>query len=836
MRNETIQDILSLVEQPSRYLGSEVNSIKKDPSRIKLSVALAFPEVYELATSHFGLQILYHILNSQEEIMAERVYAPAADMESRLRHSRIPLSSLESGKPMGSFDIVGFSLLYELNYTNVLNMLNLAGIPIYASQRDLSSPMVIAGGPCTCNPEPVAAFFDAILVGDGEEAILEMAEAWLRWKMEPKPDKDALLKTWSRIRGVYISSFFETKTGTTGMQTVVPLAPAYKSVTRAIVADLDGAPFPEAPIVPFGRPVHDRLRLEIARGCSRGCRFCQAGMIYRPVRERSVDTLLDQVRKALRSTGYEDLSLLSLSTGDYQCIVSLMERLMAECQSDRIAVSLPSIRAGTLTAEMMGLIRRVRKTGFTIAPEAGSQRLRSMVNKQISQDEVAATVEDAFRLGWQVIKLYFMVGFPTETQADLSAIVDLVMDLRKIRGPGGKRGRFNVSVATFIPKPHTPFQWAPQIDLAAAKERLGWLRARLNLPGFHFKWQNPETSMLEGLWSRGDRRLSRLLVAATERGCKFDGWSDSFNYRSWSEALSDTGIDIDAYTTRERDCSEPLPWDHIDTGVTKAFLKREWDRALSGQHTPDCRRGDCQSCGVCDFERIEPKLFGQRDKTAVKGSLAMTSKEKNYKLVKVVYSKVDQGRFFGHLETAKLFSRAIRRAGIPVKYSEGFHPKQKISFDDPLPLGIESRSEILYVEIPERVPTESVIEGINENLPPGLIVNGCERILKRPPGKASRTTEYSVLIEDDAHTFDEALLERFLNGPGPVLITRKRKKGEQRLDLKCMIEELALLDASRLRVKLRSESGRTVRPREVLGHVFGLPPDAVRQARIIKLA
>ena len=513
MTVDSLDDILPFVEKPSRYLGSEINIVRKDPGRVKLRFVLAFPDLYEIGTSHFGMQILYHILNADPDIAAERVFAPGMDMETILRNTGRPLFSLESRESISRFDIIGFSLLYELNYTNILTILDLAHIPFLASERSPAHPLIIAGGPCTCNPEPVAEFFDAIVVGEGEDVILEMTAAWLRWKEDARSEKESLLKRWSQIEGVYIPSFFKFRIDDRGIQTVTPRYSNYTKIRRAIVPDLDKISFPEKPIIPFGNPVHDRLRLEVSRGCTRGCRFCQAGMIYRPVRERSPEHLLSLSANSIAATGYEDISLLSLSTGDYGCIIPLMERLMARFASEHVAVSLPSLRAGTLTPELMKLIKKVRKTGFTIAPEAGSQRLRDVINKNISEKEIVDTVKDAFNLGWQVIKLYFMIGLPTETDEDLEALVGLVKKLRKIKDPNGRRGKINVSVATFIPKSHTPFQWAGQISLAESQSKINWLHHQLRLPGIQFKWQNPEVSRLEGLWARGDRRLSRLLIA-----------------------------------------------------------------------------------------------------------------------------------------------------------------------------------------------------------------------------------------------------------------------------------------------------------------------------------
>jgi radical SAM family uncharacterized protein len=508
MRVPSIQDILPRVNQPSRYLGTEFNRCRKSPAEVQLKIALAFPDMYEIGTSHFGLQILYHILNARAGIAAEQVFAPGQDMEAELRRSGKALFTLESHRSVADFDIIGFSLLYELNYTNVLNMLDLSGLALRAAERRPEDPLVIAGGPCVCNPEPMADFFDAMVFGDGEEIVLRMAEIWLSMRAGGAFSKTALLRQWSRLPGIYVPAFYTPSYDADGFQHLQAHAEAPTRIRRAILADLDGAEFPDRPVVAFGRPVHDRLRLEISRGCSRACRFCQAGMIYRPVRERSPQRLVELARKSLAVTGYEDLSLLSLSTGDYTCLAPLMQSLMNYCGRERVALSLPSFRAGTLTPQLMQLIRQVRKTGFTIAPEAGSQRLRDVINKNITAEDILETVRDAFNLGWRVIKLYFMIGLPTETEADIAAIVELVRELQQLKDLR-RRNTLNVSVTTFIPKPHTPFQWAAQSDPAASQAKIDDLKMRLDRPGMRVKWQNPHMSLLEGVMARGDRRLSQ---------------------------------------------------------------------------------------------------------------------------------------------------------------------------------------------------------------------------------------------------------------------------------------------------------------------------------------
>ncbi len=833
MSIKTIEDILPLVEKPSRYLGGEINQSKKDPDRVKLRFALAFPDLYEIGTSHFGMQILYHILNAHADIAAERVFAPGIDMEARLRSAGLPLFTLESRRPLNRFDIIGFSLLYELNYTNMLSMLELAGIPFYAADRDNAHPIIIAGGPCTCNPEPVADFFDAVIVGDGETVILQLAQTWMECNANSRPDKEALLKRWSRIEGVYIPAFFEPQYDACGFQTLVPRYADYTHVTRTIVADLDQVPFPEKPIVPYGKPVHDRLRLEVARGCTRGCRFCQAGMIYRPVRERSPESLLALGDQSLKATGYEDISLLSLSTGDYGCIVPLMERLMSRFAAENVAVSLPSLRAGTLTPELMKLIKTVRKTGFTIAPEAGSQRLRDVINKNISEAEIFATVKDAFDLGWQVIKLYFMIGLPTETAEDLKALVDLVKALRKIKSSSKFRGQINVSLATFIPKPHTPFQWAAQLSLTESEDRIKRVQDQLKLSGIKIKWQGPKVSRLEGVWARGDRRLSRLLVAAYNKGCKFDGWSDHFRFDLWESAFDEEGVDPDFYTTRARDVCEPLPWDHINTQLTKTFLSAEWENAHQGVYTADCRVDDCNQCGVCDFEQIEPLTHKSLAGNFVKARPSDIEKQATYKKLSVFYTKQDTAKYFGHLELVNIFLRALKRADIEVKFSEGFHPKPKVSFDNPLPVGIESLKERFIVTVPDYIRPQAVMDGLNAHLPAGLIITRCELAPKKTPASRHQLVRYQVTLKEDL--LEEARLNAFKHRSEAPIRLMSPKGKLKKLDLKAIVERCELVNSRQLKFTLRSEPGKTVRPFDILRHIFNLSEDQVKQATITKL-
>ncbi|HRF89841.1 MAG TPA: TIGR03960 family B12-binding radical SAM protein, partial [Desulfobacter postgatei] len=528
MHEKNYQYILNRVQTPTRYSGNEINTVKKDLSQVDLTFALAFPDLYEIGTSHFGLQILYSILNNREDIAAERFFAPAPDMEALMREKKVPCLSMETRTPLDQFDIIGVSLLYELNFTNILTLFDLSGIPFYADQRDDTFPLIIAGGPCAFNPEPLADFFDAFVIGDGEQVITRVADAVIAFKKQGDGKKKTLLRILSRIEGVYVPSFFTVSRDGEGHQVLTPLYEDHSLIRRAILTELTVEDFPISPIVPFGKPVHDRLRLEIARGCSRGCRFCQAGMIYRPVRERSLEDLLKITQTSLANTGYSDISLLSLSTGDYSQLPTLIEELLLLSQGQCNAISLPSIRAEKLTPQLMELIKSVRKTGFTIAPEAGTQRLRDIINKNLTEESIAKTVENALSLGWKNIKLYFMTGLPFEQMDDIQGIADLSQRLASKYTKG--KQMINVSVTCFIPKAHTPFQRHAQMTLEQTREKLQYLKDNLRHPKVNLKWQDPKMSLLEGVWARGDRALSPLLVKAFELGCRLDGWSDRFNF------------------------------------------------------------------------------------------------------------------------------------------------------------------------------------------------------------------------------------------------------------------------------------------------------------------
>lgn len=600
------EELLRFVDKPGRYVGNERGAVRKDPSAVALRFALAFPEVYEIAQSHLGLQILYDLLNRRTDVFCERAYAPWVDMETQLRRHDLALASLETRTPLHRFDIVGFSLQYELTYTNILTMLELGRIPLLARERDGRHPLVIAGGPCAFNPEPIADFLDAVVLGDGEEAIHDLVDAVLAWD---RRDRHELLTRLSRIEGIYVPARFTPTYHPDGrIAAIVPEDATRPVVRKRVVRDLNTVPLLGRQLVPTMDIVHDRVALEVMRGCVKGCRFCQAGYIYRPLRERDPQALLAHTERLLKESGYEEVSLLSLSTGDYSCINPLLAQLMDRVAPQRIALSLPSTRVDALDPHLLNEIKRVRKTGFTLAPEAGTQRLRDVIQKEYREEELVQAADLIFHLGWRSLKLYFMLGLPTETEDDLRGIVTLA---RRVSAKGGHRHPVTASVSTFVPKPHTPFQWAPQVSIAETEARQTLLRRELGHHRLGFKWHDARLSYLEGVFSRGDRRLGAVLLAAHRLGCRFDGWSDQCRFDLWRRAFADTNTDPDWYL-RRRTLDEALPWDHLDSGVSKPYLRRELAAAFARTLTPDCSIERCTYCGACDFTSVRNVTFHPR--------------------------------------------------------------------------------------------------------------------------------------------------------------------------------------------------------------------------------
>lgn len=605
MTNVLTDKHLRSVTKPTRYVGGEYNAIKKDLSKVRVKMAMAFPDVYEVGMSHLGSKILYHVVNGIDGVAMERVFAPWVDMEAVLKANDIPLVSLESQIPLCEFDIVGFSLQYELSFSNVINMLALGQVPLLAKDRGPSDPFVIAGGPNAFNPEPLADFMDAVVIGDGEEIVVQIIAAYDRWRSSGSQDRRELLLDLVKLDGVYVPSFYQDQYDEHGhFAGIIKLEERAPScVRRSLIPDLDRAPFPTSPIVPFTEVIHDRVMLELFRGCSRGCRFCQAGVLYRPVRERSLEQLMETAEQAVRATGYNDISLTSLSTMDYSQVEKLVDGLLAKFSCEGVGLSLPSLRVDSFSVALANKVQQVRKTGLTLAPEAGSQRLRDVINKNVTEEELITAVKGAFASGWNSVKLYFMLGLPTETDADLEGIANLaqkVVDTYRSLNLKRRQGlRVTVSVSTFVPKPHTPFQWEPQVELEEVRRRQQYLKSKIKSRMIDYNYHDPQTSFLEAVFAKGDRRLAKTLVRAWELGCRFDGWSEHFRPDAWKQALDETGIDPHAYANRPLGKSDPLPWDHLDSGVTKEWLWEERERAYAGLTTEDCREGNCSNCGVC---------------------------------------------------------------------------------------------------------------------------------------------------------------------------------------------------------------------------------------------
>ena len=592
---ERIRPFLDTLEKPQRYLGNEFNQVKKDWDTVKCRFLFGFPDIYEVGMSHLGMHILYEAVNRRPDMLMERAFSPWKDMEDVMAREGIPLYALESGRPAGDFDCLGFTLQHEMSYTNVLRMLKLAGIPYWAEERETGFPLIIAGGPCAANAEPLAPFLDAVVMGEGEELLPALLEVVARYKEKGAGliDKRALLLALAGLPGVYVPSLKGRK------------------VRSARLSSLEDAVFPLKPIVPYVEAVHDRMMLEILRGCTRGCRFCQAGMIYRPVRERSKETLLAQARALRDNTGHREISLTSLSSSDHTCIREIVKDISAEFAKDKISVSLPSLRANHFSVDLAEEIQKVRKTGFTFAPEAGSQRMRDVINKGVDEEALLSTVSKAVAGGWRQIKLYFMIGLPGETMEDVDAIADLCLKAvrtgNQVMRDQGRKGGLNVtcSASNFIPKAQTPFQWAGQAGQEELKAKQSRLRDLLRNRQITYNYHDAFTSMLEAVFARGGRELAPLLVRAVEMGCRFDGWTDELRRDLWRGVFEEAGMDMEALATRSFDIDGALPWDHLDYGVSKAFLLREYKKSAAGKTTGDCRYEGCAGCGVCDLAKGE---------------------------------------------------------------------------------------------------------------------------------------------------------------------------------------------------------------------------------------
>lgn len=600
------EEMLYKVTKPVRYIGNELNSVQKNSGSVDIRYAFCFPDVYEVGMSHLGMKILYHLLNDRQDTWCERVFAPWPDMEEVMRQNNIKLFGLESRDEINKFDFVGFTLQYEMSYTNVLNMLDLAGIPVFSKDRSANDPFVMCGGPCAYNPEPLWEFVDIFVIGESEEALPEILDVYKEWKKKGSSRKD-FLESIVNIKGVYIPSFYDVQYNKDGtIKRFYPVDEKYPSrVRKRIIKHLDNVYFPDRIIVPFTDIVHDRIMLEVFRGCTRGCRFCQAGFVYRPVREKSRNKLIEDADKLIKNTGYDELSLTSLSICDYSDIERLIYEIIEKHEKDKVGISLPSLRIDSFSVDLINEIQKVRKTGLTFAPEAGSQRMRDVINKGVTENDLMNSVTSAFKSGWSNVKLYFMIGLPTEKYEDIEGIADLaykVLDAYFSIPKEERKKGLNVTVSTssFVPKPFTPFQWEPQDTMKELEEKQYFIKDKLKNKHITYNYHEPHTSFLEAVFARGDRRLSKVLYAAFKRGCKFDGWGEYFNFDYWMEAFEKSDVPLEFYANRTRSYDEVLPWDFIDIGVKKEYLINEHKKALEGKLTNDCRLG-CTGCGMTGF-------------------------------------------------------------------------------------------------------------------------------------------------------------------------------------------------------------------------------------------
>ncbi|MEE8449063.1 MAG: TIGR03960 family B12-binding radical SAM protein [Thermodesulfobacteriota bacterium] len=831
--NSQLRDILPRVEKPSRYIGGEVGSVRKDLAG-KVKVCLAYPDLYEVGMSHLGIRILYHVLNQREDVACERVFAPGLDMEKQLRGRGLPLVSLESGLPLDRFDILGISLQYELTFTNILNILDLAGIPLLAKDREPFHPLVLGGGPIAFNPEPVAEFFDAFFLGDGEEGINDIVDCFRQWQ-EAGGTRWELLAGLAAISGVYVPAFYKPRYDDAGkIKQLEVLTEGQRTISARVVTDLDRAFFPTRPLVPFTRIIHDRLNLEIARGCTQGCRFCQAGSIYLPLRERRPETVAKLCRASLQSSGYDELSLLSLSVGDYSALAELFDALASINSQSGFSLSIPSLRVGSLNPELVENIVAWGANSFTIAPEAGSERLRRAINKPLAEQDILDTVRTIFKAGASV-KLYFMIGLPFEQPEDIQGLVELSQALARLARQTGPRPRVRVSVSPFVPKSHTPFQWAGFGPTTALMAKQALLSKALRGGRLEYKWHKLAQSELEAVFARGDRRLSSVLLSAFRLGCRFDGWNEYFQVRLWDQAFKEAKLDSQFYL-RPRSLDEILPWDHLSCGVSKQFLREELCRAEQGVESGDCRDGSCRQCGVCDDVSIYNRLAvpGSQTKMGRVRWSGFEVRKSRFKM-RFRFVKAEDMALLSHLELVNAMVRAFLRASIPLAYSQGYHPRPLVSFAKALPVGVEGLDEWADVDLYQKMESQVFLSRINDHLPHGLKVVEAFTVLPSARSLASSVMgeSYWVFVRGGDRDSWERKITSFWEAKTFPMYREREGKGKQ-VDLKEFVQQLRWVDRDRLELALVKKNGLMVKPGEVLAEVLGLADQQSELIEVVK--
>ena len=834
---EKIEPSLMEVIRPGRYVGHELHAAVKEWDAAEVRFVLAFPDVYEIGMSHVGMGILYHVLNRREGVLAERVYSPWVDMESKMRELGVPLFSLESKKSVRLFDVLGISLQYELQYTNVLNLLDLAGIPFRSSERTRRDPFVIAGGPCAFNPEPLAEFLDAVVLGDGEEAVGEIADV-IRESKRKNRNRVETLRELSNLEGVYVPRFYRANIDENGDYSgTVPTDVSARAVVHARIIDsLKPESYPEKPLVPLIEVTHDRFSMEIMRGCTRGCRFCNAGMIYRPVRSRQAGDLVEYAKKVIANTGYDEVSLVSLSSSDYPDLLRLLAGLRDAFKEKAVGISFPSLRPDTFTPQMANLAGGLRKGGLTLAPEAGTQRLRDVINKNNCEEDLIRAVEIAFQHEWRLVKLYFMIGLPTETDDDIEGIVRLVGKVAGMaKGHGGKD--IHVSISPFSPKPQTPFQWEGQETLENLENKIEYLKRSIRWRNVKLSWRDPRMSLLETVLARGDRKMSGIIHHAWELGARFDAWTERFEWDRWERAFDALGVRPEM-AVKEKSLEMPLPWDHLTKGVSRSYFIQERTRALSSAVTKDCRTSGCRGCGLMEHPECRPLVEEiPPSKPVMKESVDDVQFGRRMKQVqdqvlkrrfRLVYQKGPEARFTSHLDTIRIFHRAFRRANISVVLSRGFHAHPRIATGPPLPLGYTSRSEYMDVDV-ESVQSREIDGLLNHYLPRGITIGGYRLLSGKGPSLNQTINIASYIIEWKGSMTREELEGRMQNflERNVYRVLRKKKTDVKEIDIRPYVLELCSVDGL-LKLELRLTQDGTARVDEVLEALAAPYQDTLR--------
>ena len=830
MHNEIIK-YLKQVEKPYRYIGGETGVCKKDWNSATARICLAFPDVYEIGMSNTGLSILYNMVNKSENMLAERVFTPCLDVEDLLKTKNISLYSLESYHPIKDFDVLGITLPYELSYTNLLTILSLSGIPFRASERGESYPLVIGGGPCAFNPEPIADFFDVIVLGDGEKVLIDIMNVVSQVKQSNGSKQDVFDRI-EKFDGVYI-----------------PALGNSKKIKKAFIEDLEKTFYPEAPIVPYAA-AHYRSGVEVARGCMRGCRFCQAGYIYRPTRYRSVERSLELAEKNIQNTGHEDFTFLSLSISDYPYLENILSGINCKFQDQYLNLQFPSLRAESLSSSILQFANKSKGGSFTLAPEAGTERMRDIINKGNTDEDLFISVEKIFSLGWHKLKLYFMIGLPEETEEDLEGIVTIAKKCLNIGRRYNHNVEISVSISTFVPKSHTPFQWEEQISIEEIRKKQGFLKNKLKGRGITYKWHSPEMSFLEGVFARGGRELSFVIEKAHSFGCRFDAWDDYCDILKWNKAFSSCDIDPQQYL-RKREYEEALPWDHLFVDLKKDFLIEEHKKSISRVLTPMCSSKKCCGCGVCTkTKNLRPltKKVKEGRKYVVRcayivnsenqtthDELSSPSNGKELFRYRIKYSKLETAIFLGHLELINGLKLGFRRSGLKLRYSSGFHPRPKLSFGKALSVGIGSRCEYCDVELIEDINVSEIKNKLQGSFPCGI--NIVDIVKQDSPDLSIDDSIDSMTYEVKGLEIGSENLIKMIDDVKKTdlfeIAVKRGNKTPRQLNLSDYLLELAVLSDNNVTIKIK-ELKPSIRISDVLQHVFGVTEEMLNNIYIEK--